>query len=297
MKDSIETVDIAEWQPLVRSDSAVDFVNALEDGKIVYLPQLRFALSDSELRFLDPATLGDKAKSLAFDAASGTLKHARADHAEIATMMRRYASAAHGLVYSLLPRYASALEWGRTSFRPIGIEGRATSLTKDDTLLHVDAFPTSPVGNRRILRVFSNVNPQNVPRHWRIGEPFADVVRRFFPGSRKPWHARSWIMQAIGVTRGYRTAYDQAMLDIHDSMKRANAYQQSVPRLDFDFPTGSTWIVFTDAVSHAALSGQHLFEQTFYLPISAMADESKAPLRILESLAGHALVPRQKSAA
>ena len=98
------------------------------------------------------------------------------------------------------------------------------------------------------------------------------------------------------MTRGYRTAYDQAMLDIHDSTKRATDYQQSVPRLDFDFPTGSTWIVFTDAVSHAALSGQHLFEQTFYLPVSAMADESKAPLRILESLAGHALVP-QKSAA
>ena len=104
-------------------------------------------------------------------------------------------------------------------------------------------------------------------------------------------------MHAIGVTRGYRTAYDQAMLDIHNSMKRATDYQKSVPRLDLDFPTGSTWMVFTDAVSHAAVSGQHLFEQTFYLPVSAMADESKAPLRVLESLAGHPLVPRQKSAA
>src|SRR5437588_2252002 len=109
MNDRIKTVDIAEWQPLVRSDSAVDLVNALEDGKIVYLPQLRFALFDSELRFLDPATLGDKAKSLAFDYLSGTLKHALADHADIASMMRRYAGAAHGLVCSLLPRYASAL--------------------------------------------------------------------------------------------------------------------------------------------------------------------------------------------
>ena len=109
MTDRIETADIREWQPVLRPDSATRLIDAVEDGKIVYLPQLRFALSDSELRFLDPATLGDKAKSLAFDPASGTLKHARADHAEIAAMMRRYAGVAHGLMCSLLPRYASAL--------------------------------------------------------------------------------------------------------------------------------------------------------------------------------------------
>jgi hypothetical protein len=82
------------------------------------------------------------------------------------------------------------------------------------------------------------------------------------------------------------------MLGIHDAMKRATHYQHTVLYTDFDFPPGSTWIVYTDMVSHAALSGQHLFEQTFYLPVSAMADESKAPLRILESLAGRQLVPR-----
>ena len=30
---------------------------------------------------------------------------------------------------------------------------------KDDTRLHVDSFPATPSGGRRILRVFSNVNP------------------------------------------------------------------------------------------------------------------------------------------
>jgi hypothetical protein len=297
MKDRILTADIAEWQPSLGTDLAAHYVDALEDGRIVYLPQLRFALLDTETRFLNPATLGDKAKSLAFDPVSGALKHARADHSEIAVMMRRYADSARNLVCSLLPRYAGALEWGRTSFRPVGIEGRPTSLAKDDTLLHVDAFPTSPVADRRILRVFSNVNPDGASRHWRIGEPFANVARRFYPELAKGSRSRAWIMRAIGLTRGYRTEYDQAMLDIHDHMKRAADYQHTVSRIDFHFPPGSTWIVFTDAVSHAALAGQHLFEQTFYVPVSAMADESKAPLRILESLAGHALVRQRKHAA
>jgi hypothetical protein len=48
-------------------------------------------------------------------------------------------------------------------------------------------------------------------------------------------------------------------------------------------------MVFTDGVEHAVLEGQYLLEQTFYLPVSAMRDESKAPLRVLEKLAQRAL--------
>ena len=292
MTGPVETLDIAAWQSAPAGFSAPDCVNALEDGKVLYCPGLRFALTDSELRFLDPAVLGDKAKSLAFDPNSGVLKHARGDHAEIAAMMRRYSESAHGLVCSLFPSYAAALQTGRTSFRPVGISGRTTSLRKDDTLLHVDAFPTSPVGDHRILRVFSNVNRDGETRHWRIGEPFRNVANRFYPKLKRPLPVVARMLKLTGLTREFRTAYDQAMLGIHDAMKRATDYQQSVQYTDFDFAPGSTWIVYTDTVSHAALSGQHLFEQTFYLPVSAMADPGKSPLRILEALARRPLVAR-----
>lgn len=292
MNNPVETLDVAQWQAAPGTFAASNCIDALEDGKVLYCPQLRFALADSELRFLDPAVLGDKAKSLAFDPLSGVLKHAREDQAEIAAMMRRYSDSARTLVCGLLPRYAAALQTGRTSFRPVGISGRPTSLSKDDTLLHVDAFPTSPVGGRRILRVFSNVNRNGESRHWRLGEPFGEVAHRFYPQLRKSLPGITHLLKYSGLTRGFRTRYDEAMLGIHDAMKRAKHYQQTVQFTDFDFTPGSTWIVYTDTVSHAALSGQHLFEQTFYLPVSAMADESKAPLRILESLAGRQLLPR-----
>jgi hypothetical protein len=38
------------------------------------------------------------------------------------------------------------------------------------------------------------------------------------------------------------------------------------------------------------MAGQHVFEQTFYLPVSAMVTEAKAPLRVLERLTGHAMI-------
>jgi len=43
-------------------------------------------------------------------------------------------------------------------------------------------------------------------------------------------------------------------------------------------------------VEHAVLAGQHLLEQTFFLPVIAMHAEGKAPLRVLERMRHRALV-------
>jgi len=79
------------------------------------------------------------------------------------------------------------------------------------------------------------------------------------------------------------------MLGIHDTMKADDVYQRGVEQAAFTFPPGSSWIAYTDKVSHAAMSGQYLFEQTFYLPVQAMSDPSKSPLRILERFSGRDL--------
>ena len=49
-------------------------------------------------------------------------------------------------------------------------------------------------------------------------------------------------------------------------------------------------MAFTDQVSHAAMAGQFQLEQTFLLPIDAMLDPQRSPLRILERLIGRPLV-------
>jgi hypothetical protein len=72
------------------------------------------------------------------------------------------------------------------------------------------------------------------------------------------------------------------MLHLHDAMKRDVDYQREAAKTRLEFPAGSTWAVFTDQVPHAALAGQFVFEQTFYLPVGAMHNEQFAPLRILE---------------
>jgi hypothetical protein len=43
-------------------------------------------------------------------------------------------------------------------------------------------------------------------------------------------------------------------------------------------------------VSHAAMAGQYQLEQTFLLPVDAMLDGERSPLRVLERLKERALV-------
>ena len=79
------------------------------------------------------------------------------------------------------------------------------------------------------------------------------------------------------------------MLQLHDAAKSDLEYQRSAPRLEVGFPAGSTWIVFTDEVVHAATAGQFAFEQTLYLDVEGMRDRSASPLAVLEDLTGRRL--------
>jgi hypothetical protein len=79
------------------------------------------------------------------------------------------------------------------------------------------------------------------------------------------------------------------MLQLHDLMKQDAAFQESSPQERVNLPAGSTWLTFTDQVSHAAMAGQYQFEQTFLVPVSAMLDDTRSPLRILERIKGRPL--------
>jgi hypothetical protein len=205
-------------------------------------------------------------------------------------MVKRFADRAESLLAQLTPAYACALQRRRTSFRPGAVADRALSRRKDDRRLHIDAFPSNPVQGRRILRVFANVNPDGRSRLWDLGEEdFESFARRFEPRLHMP-HGGGWLMQKLGLTKGRRTKYDQAMLDLHDLAKLDDRYQERAPKRRVAFPAGAMWVVYTDSVLHAALAGQHAFEQTFLLPIEAMRDEARAPVRILERITGRALI-------
>lgn len=289
----LETLDLTAWEGPARTNMPETAVRALESGKILYFPRLAFELSKEEQSFLTPAIADARTKNISYDPSTHVMKHATGTPAQLAAlkrMIRRYGDNARALVALLAPEYAGRLEPGRTSFRPAEIAGRRLSPAKDDTRLHIDAFPSTPTGGKRILRVFTNVNPKGDGRDWRIGDSFEHVARTFANRVPEPSPFRAFLMKAVGLTKAHRTPYDHFMLNIHDTMKADEAYQSEAIQNSFSFPPGSTWIAYTDRVSHAAMAGQHLFEQTFYLPVEAMIEPAQAPLHILERVLQRALL-------
>lgn len=283
-------VPVAKWPP--SAAGRADALAALEQGEVVALPRLSFDLAHCEEGLLDASLSDQKAKNISLDPSSGRVRGAEGDHERlllVKRMMERFSGWSAAVVRSLLPAYGDALQLGKTSFRPCEISGRAMSPRKDDRRLHVDAFPAQPVQGRRILRLFANIDPDR-PRVWHVGEPFEPFATRFLPRAGRQLAGAGTLMRALHLTKGRRTAYDHAMLRLHDLGKQDEVYQKAAIRRRVEFAPRSSWIVFTDATLHAALEGRHALEQTFFLPVHAMADEAMAPLRILERLSGRALV-------
>jgi hypothetical protein len=286
------SIEIESWEPDCPGEAREAALSALESGAVVQVPRLSFRLAGPEGRFLSPQWSDGKSKNVSFDRSSGALSGARGateDLALMRAMMGRFTDRATDLIGSLLPQYRSALWVARTSFRPVRVEGRRTSPLKDDGRLHTDAFPSRPTRGERILRVFTNVNPAGEPRVWQVGEPFEPFARRYLMRLRRPVPGAAAALDLLRITRGRRSEYDFLMLQLHDLAKSDSSYQSSAPRLTLEFAAGTTWIVFSDQVLHAVLSGQYVFEQTFHLPVSAMRDQRTSPLRCLERLCGRPL--------
>lgn len=293
MQEFLETIDINSFDTPVTVEIKEKAIQALEHGKVIYFPKLPFQLNSDELRFLSHEMVDPKSKNISYDIKKDQLGGSTCqgdDAQKLKGMIRRYAMQSRAFMEKLFPLYTSHLNQARTSFRPVEIAGRVSSYRKDDTLLHVDSFPATPVKGKRIMRFFTNINPHGQPRVWRLGEPFPNVVLKFGEKINKPIPGLAWFLKTVGITKDYRTLYDHYMMYMHDKMKADREYQKNVKQFEMPFPPGSTWIVFTDQTSHAALSGQHVLEQTYYLPVEGLHNPETSPLRILERFYGRKLV-------
>lgn len=281
----LEHIDIQTWEQPILQNIQNKAIHSLENGNVLYFPCLNFPLQENERPFLSPSISDSKSKNVSYDIHKDRLNGTVCSDKEaeqLKTMLKRYALKSRQFLEHLIPYYSPFLIQAKTSFRPVEISGRKSSYRKDDSLLHVDSFPSNPTKGQRILRIFTNINPEEKPRVWRLGEPFEDVVEKMISRVSSPTWGIASIYKWLRITKDYRTPYDHYMLQIHDTMKGDGHYQKTVPQCEVLFPSGSTWIVYTDQVSHAAMSGQHVLEQTFHLPVEGVKNTSTNPLEVLE---------------
>jgi 3-deoxy-D-manno-oct-2-ulosonic acid (Kdo) hydroxylase len=275
----------------------------LEEGRILLFRRAPFPIPDEDRDFLLSRKQGGGRlhKNIAYrparDRVTGAAGSGSREEVErLRRILRVYSRSALAFLARLFPGYARSWDVDYASFRPIEEEGRELPPTSRNDRLHVDAFPTRPTHGGRILRFFTNIHPER-SREWVSGGTFDRLAPRYAVGSglleEALRHGRpspaDRLLRLLGARRRLPSPYDAFMLRFHDFLKENEEFQASAERERFSFPPGSSWIVLTDMVSHAVLSGRFALEQTVILGRDSLVAPELAPVAILERLAGRPL--------
>ena len=275
----------------------------LERGNILFFPLTPFSFPEEERTFLLAQRQSGAAyhKNIAYrpeeDRLTGLAARESGNGEKLRSVLRAYSERVTAFLTELLAPYAGRFRRDFASFRPLEERGRQLRLRARNDLLHTDAFPTRPTNGDRILRFFTNLNPTE-PRVWVTSETFERLAQRYAQAGgldprrvatkRSPAGWLSRLGRALGLAAD-RSAYDRFMLRFHNFLKENQPFQQNCPKNRWEFPPGSSWMVYTDMVSHAVLAGRFALEQTFIVPREAMVLPGMAPVAILEKICGQPL--------
>jgi hypothetical protein len=285
------------------AEASADEYRGLEAGDILYFPVSPPLLPHEDRMFLVTQKQVDASyhKNISYRPLEDRLRGVDQDdpgqRARVHEIMRGYSQRTIAFMATFLKRYAGTWKIDFASFRPIEERGRRVSLHSRNDLLHFDSFPSRPSHGDRLLRIFTNIHPEQ-PRVWITTGHFETLAGQFAERAglfRKPTALEACkrltarAAASIGLPVVDRPPYDRFMLKIHHAMKEDAGFQRTCPKDHWEFSAGSSWVVFTDSASHACLSGQYALEQTFIVRRSSLACPEKAPIAILEKLAGHSL--------
>jgi hypothetical protein len=290
------------------SERARWYCEQLERGEIIFFPHSPFPLPATEQEFLlSQKQAGSRFhKNVSYRPTTDVLRGyaARASHDvdQLHRVMRRFSMQVTDFLTRFAAPYAGHWQVDFASFRPQEEKGRDLPLRKRNDLLHVDAFPSRPTHGGRILRVFTNINPDQ-PRVWITTDRFRELAAkhaqaaglgRFAAEAATPRRTMLRTLRKMKRTVGLRapdySLYDEFMLHFHDYLKENAAFQRECIKTRYEFPPQSSWMVYTDTVSHAVLSGRYALEQTYIISREAMVVPQLAPISILESLCGQSLL-------
>jgi hypothetical protein len=288
-----------------------DLYRRLETGDILYFPRTPFELTAQERAFLlsQKQSAASYHKNISYRPAEDRLKGVDlrdgAQWRRTHEIMRAYSERAIAFMESFLTRYAGDWKVDFASFRSIEEEGRKVAQRSRNDLIHIDNFPSRPSHGDRLLRIFTNINPER-PRVWVTSESFEPLAWRYAGKAGLPSPLTRWnrlrgralgLLGKLGLPVVDRPPYDQFMLRFHHYMKESESFQRECPKDRWEFPPGSSWIVFTDTTSHSCVSGRYALEQTFIVRRGSLVWPEKAPIAVLERIAGFPLATsRAKSA-
>lgn len=287
-------------------DAAPEAVQeALERSDVVYFEQSPVPLpSEEDLEFLrEELPQQNTVKNVNYHPESDSIPRFEAS-SEIQERTKRILKSHRAEVEAFFRR--TAPEWmpgwtvGTSSFRAVEEKGRDLKPRSNNEIVHIDAGAYGATNGNRILRFFVNVNPQ-VDRVWGTKGSFAELFsgHEAFVAAARGKHDRIRLEKSMGdkvysgIVHGLSkvyplfqvidsSPYDRAMRRIHNYMKDTESFRNDPAGYkEIRFPPYSAWSVFTDGISHSAVSGQFALITTILVPLANFARPELAPYNIL----------------
>lgn len=285
--------------------------DTLEKGSIVFFPEAPVALpSPEDLSFIRqelPRLL--KLKNISYHPEAGTVRGLDSDDAavteRVTRILRTVSDDIAAFLASAAPRLTDNWTVGTCSFRPVEECGRQLDAHASNELVHIDAGAYGATNGDRILRFFINVNPSE-DRVWVTKGNFSELFHSHGERAGLSYnnagnnylkkgpldHIWSGLVNGLASV-GMPTAkvldsspFDREMRRFHNYMKDTPAFQQQTAgHHQFRFPPFSSWMVFTDTVSHACLSGQFAFVHTSIVRLGSCRLPELAPINVLRQAA------------
>jgi 3-deoxy-D-manno-octulosonic acid hydroxylase-like protein len=257
---------------------------ALELGQVVQFSRCPVALpSEEEQRFLrEDLAPWLRKKNVSYYPEAGKLTGMKAPAAVLKraeSILREHSLRVQAYLTRAMPEFTAGWQPGTSSFRPLEEQGRGLDAHASNELIHVDAGAYGATHGDRILRFFINLNPTR-ERVWISKGPFAGLLQEHgaragvVGGDLRPAVPERAFSFALRAARGVfpmarvvdTSPYDRRMRRFHNWMKDTPQFQ-APPHQRFSFAPFTAWMVLTDGVSHACISGQHALVDTFLIPL------------------------------
>jgi hypothetical protein len=218
----------------------------------------------------------------------------------IEQILRTHGQRVEAFLRRSCPDYVPGWTLGTTSFRSIEEQGRKLKPRSSNELVHVDAGAYGATNGARILRFFVNIHPSR-DRVWGTKGSFRSIMRRY----PELWNVARRGKRRVTIDKGPldrlysgfidacgklyplmrvidSSPYDRSMRRIHNFMKENPIFRDNPTGYqEIHFPPLSSWMVFTDGISHSVLTGQHALVTTVLIPLANCRLPELSPYQVL----------------
>jgi hypothetical protein len=285
--------------------SPAEIEAAMERGEVVFFDQSPVELpGDSDLAFMREGLPRElQVKNISYHPESDSIPRfeAAADvRRRMEEILRTHGQRVEAFLRRSCPDFVPGWTLGTTSFRSIEEQGRKLKPRSSNELVHVDAGAYGATNGARILRFFVNIHPTR-DRVWGTKGTFRAIM------SRHPelWEAARGGKPRVTIDKGPldnlysgfigalgklypllrvidSSPYDRSMRRIHNFMKENKSFRDNPEGYqEIHFPPLSSWMVFTDGISHSVLTGQHALVTTVLIPLANCRNPELSPYQVL----------------